>query len=290
MADRENRHALRLDASCGPVLLAGADGPLAARIAERAGFGGVWASGLAIATARGVPDEGVVTPAERCAAAAAMADAVSLPIVADCDTGFGGPDAVARTARGHEAAGVAAICIEDARIPKRNSFAPGDHPLVAVKLFARKIRAAVAARRRREFLILARVEALVARRGLDEALSRARAYEVAGADAIVVHSRARDPAEILAFVEAWSGAVPLVLIPTSYPALSVPTIARTGKVGAVIYANQAMRAAVAAMRDALARILRDGGSGGIEGGIATVEDLFDLQRATGRRPPRAGGR
>jgi phosphoenolpyruvate phosphomutase len=277
---------LRLDAGRGPVLLAGADGPLAARLAERAGFGGIWASGLAIATARGVPDEGVLSPAERLAAAAALVEAVALPVVADCDSGFGGPEAVARTARDHEAAGVAAICIEDARIPKRNSLAPGEHPLVTADLFARKIRAAVGARRRREFLIFARVEALVAGRGLEEALRRAHAYEAAGSDAIVVHSKAHDPGEILAFVRAWDGGVPLALIPTTYPALSVAVAARTGKVAAIIYANQAIRASVGAMRRVFARLLRDGGTHNVEGSIATVADLFDLQRMPGRKRKR----
>jgi phosphoenolpyruvate phosphomutase len=277
------RKPFRFDLRRAPILVAGADGALTARLAERAGFGGVWASGLSIATAHGVPDEGVVTPAERLAAAAAMAEAIELPVIADCDSGFGGPEAVARTARDHEAAGIAGICIEDSRVPKRNSFAPGDHPLVAIDLFARKIRAGVEARRRKEFLVFARVEALVARRGLEEALRRAHAYEAAGADAIVVHSRVRDPREILSFVDAWDGRAPLVLIPTTYYELSLAELTQTRKIGAIIYANQAIRASVAAMQQTFARILCDGGTQGIESSIASVADLFALQKKTPRR-------
>jgi len=113
--------------------------------------------------------------------------------------------------------------------------------------------------------------------GQDEALRRGAAYAEAGADAVLIHSKEKTPAEILEFCKAWPGPVPLVLVPTAYPQLSFADIAALRKVGLIICANHAIRAAVAAMRAAFARILAEGGIAGVESSIASVADIFALQ-------------
>jgi 2-methylisocitrate lyase-like PEP mutase family enzyme len=103
------------------------------------------------------------------------------------------------------------------------------------------------------------------------------AYVEAGADAVLIHSHENTPDEILEFAHAWRGQVPLVLVPTAYPQLSFAEIAALGKVGLIICANHAIRAAVAAMRATFSRILGEGGIAGVESTIATVAEIFTLQ-------------
>jgi 2-methylisocitrate lyase-like PEP mutase family enzyme len=126
-------------------------------------------------------------------------------------------------------------------------------------------------------LVIARTEALIAGLGQGEALRRSAAYAEAGADAVLIHSKEKTPGEILQFCDAWAGSVPLVLVPTAYPQLSFAEIAALHKVGLIICANHAIRAAVAAMRATFARILAEGGIAGVESSIATVAEIFDLQ-------------
>ena len=127
-------------------------------------------------------------------------------------------------------------------------------------------------------LVIARTEALIADLGLDEALRRGTAYAEAGADLLLVHSRRKTPDEIVAFTEAWPGTIPLVLVPTAYPDLTEARIEALGKIAIVIYANHAVRAAVAAMRRIFAEIRRDRGIHLVDKKIASVEDIFDWQR------------
>ena len=102
----------------GPVRAAAAHNALTAKLVERAGFDAVWASGLEISTSHGVPDANILTMTEFLNAAAEMADAVSVPVIADCDTGFGNSNNIIHLVRKYEAAGVASICIEDKLFPK----------------------------------------------------------------------------------------------------------------------------------------------------------------------------
>ena len=124
---------------------------------------------------------------------------------------------------------------------------------------------------------MARTEALIAGLGEAEALRRGAAYAEAGADAVLIHSKQKMPEEILSFCRAWSGPVPLVLVPTSYPQLSFADVAALGKVGLIICGNHAIRAAVAAMQRTFARIIAEGGIAGVERDIASVADVFALQ-------------
>jgi phosphoenolpyruvate phosphomutase len=275
MLNEAIRSALR---QSGRVLrVAGAHNAMGARLAEQAGFDALWASSLEIATSYGVPDAGILTMTEMLAAAANMAESVRIPIICDCDTGFGAAENVRHMVRKYEAAGTSAVCIADAVFPKRNSLLEGGHRLEEVGVFCQKILAAKEAQLSPDFVVIARVEAFIAGRGLNEAITRAEAYAAAGADAILVHSNKRTPQEVMSFVSAWEGEAPLVLVPTTYHGLTVGEAQATGKIRMLIYANQGLRAALVAMRQVYRQILAEGSAHNVEKVIAPLSDVFALQ-------------
>jgi phosphonopyruvate hydrolase len=208
----------------------------------------------------------------------AMAETVSIPVIADLYTGFGNAVNVAYMVPKYIAAGAAAVVMEDKTFPKDSSLrAGGRQELVSVPEFQGKIEAARSVRGTSGTLVVARTEALIAGLGQEEALRRGAAYAEAGADAILIHSKQKTPDEIVAFCQAWTGPVPLVLVPTSYPRLDEAAIAALGKVGLIICGNHAIRAAVAAMRATFARIRAERSIAGVEPEIATVAEVFELQ-------------
>lgn len=258
------------------VRLAGAHNALGARLAEKAGFDGVWASSLEISASWGQEDTDACTMTHVLPAAAAIAHTVDFPVVADCGAGGCGPAEAAQMARAFEAAGIAGICIEDAQYPMQNSLRPGRHALATIREFSGKIRAAKRAQQH-DLVVIARVEALIARAPLTEALQRAHAYAEAGADAVLIHSKSATPDEVLAFIHAWDRDVSLVLVPTTYHSLSEWQLLEPNKVKMVIYANQCIRAAIAAMDKVLRQILMEGTAHGVESWIAPLPRLFELQ-------------
>lgn len=259
------------------VTLMSAHNPLSARLAEEAGFDGIWASGFELSAAYGVPDASLLSLTQHLDMTRAIGERVAVPVVADLDTGYGNAINVLHVVRLYAAAGAAAVVIEDKMFPKDTSLlAGGRQELVRAEEFQGKIEAAKAASG--GMLVIARTEALIADLGLDEALRRGAAYAEAGADLLLVHSRRKTPDEIVAFTEAWPGTIPLVLVPTAYPDLTEARIEALGKIAIVIYANHAVRAAVAAMRRIFAEIRRDRGIHLVDKKIASVEDIFDLQR------------
>lgn len=263
-----------------PVLMhaMSAHNPLSAKLAAEAGFDGIWGSGFELSASHAVPDANILSAGLHLEMMRAIAAVVDVPVIADIDTGFGNAINVAYVVPQYEAAGVSAVVMEDKTFPKDTSLrADGRQELVRVAEFQGKIEAACAARRDPDFCVIARTEALIAGLGQAEALARAAAYEAAGADAILIHSKQTTPDEVLAFIAAWSGRVPLVLVPTAYPQLREADIQALGKVGLVIYGNHAIRAAVGAMREVFARIRNDGGIHGVDAGLPTVRDIIDLQ-------------
>lgn len=276
---------LRAALRSGTLLTAmAAHNPLAARLAEEAGFGGIWGSGFELSASYAVPDANLLSMGTHLEMMRAIAATVSIPLIADIDTGFGNAVNVHYVVPQYEAAGASAIVMEDKTFPKDTSLrADGRQELVRIEEFQGKVAAAVAARRDPDFVVIARVEALIAGLGQDEALRRARAYEEAGADAILIHSRQKTPDEILAFVHAWAGRVPLVLVPTAYPQLTEADIAALRKVAVVIYGNHAIRAAVGAMRAVFAQIRRTGGIQDVDAMLPSVTQIMALQGDAGMR-------
>jgi phosphonopyruvate hydrolase len=261
-----------------PTIAMAAHNPLSAKlVAEAAGFDAVWASGFELSASYAVPDASIVSPYIHLEMARAMGEVQSLPIIADLDTGFGNAINLAYAISRYEAAGVAAIVIEDKMFPKDSSLrTDGPQSLVSISEFQGKI---AAAKDLGSMLVVARTEALIAGLGQEEALKRGLAYVEAGADAILIHSKQKTPDEIIAFCRAWPGKVPLVIVPTSYPQLSFEEISSLteGKVRLIICGNHSIRATVTALRRTFGQVLQDLGISGVESEIAPVSDIFALQ-------------
>lgn len=266
----------RLFASAGVIRLIGAHNALGARMAARSGFDGVWSSSFELSASHAVPDAGIITLSEHLEVVRAMCRSVEVPVVADCDTGYGDSLHFADAVRQFEAAGVAAVCIEDKLFPKVNSFARGRQALAPIEEFVSKLRAGKQAQRGPDFCIIARVEALIAGEGRVEALRRAHAYADAGADAILVHSKSPTVDELADVVLSWNRPVPLVAVPTSYYRTTAEQLAAMG-IKMVIYANQGLRCALKAMEQAYAEILRSGSTALIEERLWSMDSIFELQ-------------
>jgi phosphoenolpyruvate phosphomutase len=259
--------------------LMAAHNPLSARLAEEAGFDGVWASGFELSAAYGVPDASLLSMTQHLDMTRAIIEQIAIPLVADLDTGYGNAINVGHVVGAYARAGAAAVVIEDKTFPKDTSLLAGARQeLVRIDEFQGKIEAARGAATGHDLLVIARTEALIADLGMDEALRRGAAYAEAGADLLLIHSKRKTPDEIVAFTEAWPGAIPLTIVPTAYPDLTETKVRALGKIAIVIYANHAVRAAVTAIREVFAAIRRDGGIHDVDKRIASVEDIFDLQR------------
>jgi phosphoenolpyruvate phosphomutase len=259
------------------VKVCGAFDVMSAKLAEMNDFDAVWASGFGISSARALPDAGILTMTELLDAVTFMAEACNIPVIADCDTGYGGPNNVAHLVRKFENAGIAGICIEDKTFPKENSlFKDGKQEMIAKKDFVAKLVAAKNAKRNREFVIIGRTEALIADLGVEEALERATAYEKAGADIIFVHSRKKDPDEIFEFYEKWKGKIPIMAVPTAFPTVTLDELKSRG-VQMVVFAHQTTLAAFAAISDVVKQMSKIKSLDDLEIKLASMDDLFKLQ-------------
>ena len=275
------RADLRTAMSSGrPVVAIGAHDAMSAKLVAGYGFDAVWVSGLGVSTmAHAIPDLNLITMTEAVDAAVRIDRATALPVIADCDNGFGGLSNVMRTVNEYERAGIAAICIEDNVFPKRNSLYTGasKRDLIPIEEQTRRIRAAKQAQETPDFTFIARIESFIAGHGLEDACARAEAYVAAGADAILIHSRDKSLAEIESFLERWPqiASVPLVAVPTLYPTFTADELHAKGFT-VVILANQLMRAAVQAMEDTLRTMAKTGTPSSVDGDIASVDHIFGL--------------
>ncbi len=248
---------------------------LSAKIVEEAGFQGIWASGLTVSAALGVRDSNEASWTQVLEVLEFMADATSIPILVDGDTGYGNFNNVRRVVRKLCDRGIAGVCIEDKLFPKTNSFIGDGQPLADIDEFCGKIKAGKDSQSDDDFSLVARVEALISGRGMAEALKRAGAYHEAGADAILIHSKQSTADEILTFADEWGNRCPVVIVPTTY--YDTPTDDyRQSKISLIIWANHNLRAAITAMRETSSRILREESLVGVEHAVASVKDVFEL--------------
>ena len=225
------------------VKVGGAFDSMSAKLVEVHGFDAVWAGSFAISATRAVPDASILTMTEFFDAASNMAETCEIPVIADCDTGYGGPTNVSHMVKKYENAGIAGVCIEDKTFPKQNSLLEnGKNELLSEKDFVSKILAAKKAKQNNAFMVIARVEALISGKGMAEAMKRATAYEESGADAILIHSKKKTPEEIFEFSEKWNGNVPIVVVPTTYDSVGIDELI-AHKIKVVIHANQTLRVA-----------------------------------------------
>ncbi len=253
---------------------------LSAKIVQEAGFEGIWGSGLTISAMSGVRDNNEMSWTQVLDVVEFMADNTDIPILLDGDTGYGNFNNMRRLVKKLEQRGIAGVCIEDKIFPKTNSFLRGEaQPLADIEEFCGKIKAGKDSHQDSDFTIVARVEALIAGWGLDAALERAEKYYEAGADAILMHSKASNPSEIFSFLDIWDNRCPVVLVPTKY--YSTPTSAFVEKkVAMVIWANHLLRGAVGKMQDVAKKIANEQSLHTVEDEIVPVSELFRLQGDT----------
>jgi methylisocitrate lyase len=265
--------------AAGPLAIPGAFNPLCAKLAERVGFRAVYLSGGALSAGNGVPDIGLLTLTEFVQAAQLTAQATTLPLLCDADTGFGEALNVERTVRLFEAAGVAGIHLEDQEFPKRCGHLSGKS-VVPAEAMAAKVRAAVAAKRDKDFVIIARTDAKGVH-GFDDAVRRAKLYLDAGADAIFPEAmESRD--EFERFAKAVPGAVLLANM-TEFgksPLLDVRTL---GEIGyrLVLFPLTAFRAAMKAAEDTLRDLFANGTQAASVSNMQTRQALYDALGYTG---------
>ncbi len=257
------------------LLAVGAHDALSGRLGERAGFDAIWASGFQISASHGVPDANILDMTVQLEASSQIAEAVSVPVIADCDNGYGNAVNAAHTARKFARAGIAGICIEDNIFPKRCSFYDGTRrELVSGEEHALKVKACKDATDG-DLFVIARTEALIAGYSMEDALERTEAYANGGADAVLIHSKEKTPDQIIEFCDRWSGKVPLVVVPTTYDTI---TAAELGKLGCriVIFANHGLRASIRAVEQAYAKLLAAGRASVLRQDIVSLQDVFQL--------------
>lgn len=261
----------------GQILIApGASDAITARVIEEAGGEVVYFTGAGFANSQfGVPDLGLVTMSETVNQVQRVTDAVSIPVVADADTGYGGVLNVMRTVRALERAGVAAIQLEDQSFPKRcGHFDRKD--VVPIQEMVARVRAACEARRDPSLVIIARTDAREVE-GFESAIERGKAYAQAGADLIFVEAPLsldevrRIPASL---------PIPAILnlVEGGHTPLVVASEAEAMGYGMVIYANTALRVAVKAVHDAISHLLANGTSAGLDGRMLTWQERQTLVR------------
>tara|TARA_Y100001936_G_scaffold131865_1_gene128920 strand:- start:8154 stop:9053 length:900 start_codon:yes stop_codon:yes gene_type:complete len=274
----ENSDILQKLIETKPILrVGGAFDSMSAKLVEINNFDAIWAGSFAISATHALPDASILTMTEFLNASSNIVESCKIPVIADCDTGYGGPTNVSHTVRKFESAGVSAICIEDKIFPKQNSLLKGGkQKLISEKEFVAKILAARDAKINKNFMIIARTEALIAESGMKEAIQRADAYENAGADAILIHSKKETPDEIIEFSELWKGNIPLVVVPTTYPTVSVEELIKN-KFKMVIYANQTLRASYLAMNKVLKEIKNSERISEVKQEMTSMEKIFELQ-------------
>lgn len=250
---------------------------ISAKIAAEAGFEAIWASGLSMSAALGLRDRNEASWTQIVELAELISEAVDIPVLLDGDTGFGDFNNVRRLVKKLCERGIGGVCLEDKRFPKQNSFLGDNQTLATIPEFCGKIRAAKDSQTDPHFVVVARIEALVAGYGLEEAIQRADAYSEAGADAILIHSKKANADEVLDFSRRWDRKLPIVIVPTKYYA--TPTEAYiNAKLSAVIWANQSLRASVRAMTEITSRLMRERSLVEIEPSIAPVDEIFRLTR------------
>jgi len=272
---KPTRRLRELLASQGIVMAAGAYDALTARLVEQAGFPLCVLGGNALSISLGYPDLGLTSMTEVARAARCIAGAVTIPVIADADTGYGGTLNVWRTVQEFEGIGVAGLHIEDQAWPKRAGHMTGKKVVPTVEMVG-KIRVAREAREDADFVIIARCDALMVT-GLSDTLERGEAYLEAGADVLFFETR-NEIDEIEALAERFRGRVPLLYNHSESGKAPLLQAAELEAIGFKIVAfyGHAQLAACRTMREVLDEILRTGNSTTIWERMLPLDDVWQL--------------
>ena len=242
-------------------------------------FDAMWISSLCDSTAKGKPDIELVDMTSRFRTIDDVTEVTTKPIIFDADTG-GLTEHFVYTVRTLEKMGVSAVIIEDKTGLKKNSLFGTEVAQTqdTIENFSAKISAAKKAQLTDDFMIIARIESLILERGMNDALQRAYAFVKAGADAIMIHSRKKDPAEIIDFCDRFrteNKDTPIVVVPSSFNTITEEKLAAHG-VNIVIYANQLTRSAVPAMQKTAEDILRYHRAKEVDDRLMSIKDIITL--------------
>lgn len=242
-------------------------------------FDAMWISSLCDSTAKGKPDIELVDMSSRIRTIDDVMDVTTKPIILDGDTG-GLIEHFVYNVRTLERMGVSAVIIEDKTGLKKNSLfgTEVEQTQDTVENFCAKISAGKKALRTDEFMLIARIESLILERGMEDALTRAFAYVEAGADGIMIHSRKKDPAEIVEFCRKFrekNAQTPIVVVPTSFNSITEEELAEAG-VNIVIYANQLTRSAFPAMQGTAIEILKNHRALEVDSKLMPFKDIIRL--------------
>ena len=274
-SDRDRRSALARRIRARELTVApGVFDMISAKVADRAGFHALYMTGYGIAASHmGLPDAGLVSYSDMLGRAARICEATRTPLIADADTGFGGLLNVRHTVRGYEAAGVAAIQIEDQEFPKKCGHAPGRR-VVPLDDMLRKIEVAVEARDSDEFLVIARTDSRGSL-GLDEAIRRGRAFSQAGADVVFIEApESREEFERIGReVDA-----PLLanMVEGGFsPVLPAETLARLG-FAIAIYPGTGFLAVAKTLEDVYGHLRTNGSSIDLGTGSISIGEMHEL--------------
>lgn len=242
-------------------------------------FDGMWASSLTDSTVRGKPDIEAVDISSRLVNINDLVEVTTKPIIFDGDTG-GLQEHFVYTVRTLERLGVSAVIIEDKIGLKMNSLFGTEvkQEQDDIEHFCAKIKAGKRAQVTDDFMIIARIESLILKAGMDDAIKRAKAYIDAGCDGIMIHSKEKTPDEILEFCELFKGferKVPLVVVPSTYDTIYEEQLIEAG-VSIVIYANQLLRSSYPAMVDTAQKILTHGRAYEARDNLMSIKDIITL--------------
>jgi phosphoenolpyruvate phosphomutase / 2-hydroxyethylphosphonate cytidylyltransferase len=242
-------------------------------------FDGMWSSSLTDSTSRGKPDIEAVDISSRLQIVNDIFEVTTKPLVFDGDTG-GKPEHFTFTVRSLERLGVSAVIIEDKEGLKRNSLfgTEAQQTQSSIEDFSARLAIGKQAQITEDFMIIARIESLILEKGMDDAVERAEAYVGAGADALMIHSRRKEPTEIFEFcrrVEKLQKQVPIVAVPTSYHQVSEDELVDHG-VSVVIYANHMLRAAYPQMVKVAETILHHGRALEADPYLAPISDALSI--------------
>lgn len=252
-------------------------------IVERDGkldqFDAMWLSSLCDSTAKGKPDIELVDMTSRFRTIDDITEVTTKPIIFDGDTG-GLAEHFVYTVRSLERMGVSAVIIEDKKGLKKNSLfgTEVEQTQATIEEFCAKIAAGKRAQLTDDFMIIARIESLILEKGMNDALERAAAFVKAGADGIMIHSRKKDPAEILEFCDKFRTTdkhTPIVVVPSSFNVITEEELAAHG-VNVVIYANQLTRAAVPAMQQTATDILKYHRAKEVDDKLMPIKEIITL--------------
>lgn len=259
--------------------LIGAHNGLTAILAEKHGFDGIWASGLEISASLGYPDASIISMNEYLNKAIEMRNVTSLPIIADCDSGFGSLGSLKRTVIEFEKSGISGICIEDKKYPKDNSFINSKNKLYSKQEFIFMLEKVLQWRKSKDFLIIARMESLILKESIDEAIHRAILYLDTGIDLLLIHSKKHNEQEVLEFIDLLNTKLDyepkIAIIPTTYPNIKFDDMIHRN-IKMVIYANQGLRGIISKLEKIYRDINRSRSTVNIENEISSVEDIFEI--------------